>query len=167
MPGFVVSGLGVGVSSTPLVYYKYLWSIDNLFGAAAPTLIYSKEATFPSWDFERDEIMGGSLKYKFAKSIIFNDVKVSWYDTWGFSTIIRDWRAAVWTPREGLQNPDDYKTRSSLSNLTHDLAKATHWTLYNSWPQSVKTGDLTYTDSDVKLVEVTVAYDWADETEDD
>jgi len=170
MPGFIVSGLGAGVDNTPLAYYKYTWTIDNVFGTmpgTTPVIVYAKEASLPSWDFEKDEVMGGSLKYKFAKSVIFNDVKISWYDTYGLASVIKKWRELVWSPATGLQNPDAYKTRSQLRALTYDILQQTAWLLYNSWPQSVKTGDLTYTDSDVKLVEVTVAYDWACETEGD
>ena len=36
-----------------------------------------------------------------------------------------------------------------------------NWFLYNSWPSQIRSGELTYTNSDIKIVEVTVAYDWA------
>ena len=35
--------------------------------------------------------------------------------------------------------------------------------LINSWPSVIKYGELTYTTSDIKKVEVTLTYDWAEE----
>jgi hypothetical protein len=166
MPGFTANGLGSGPRNDPRAYYKYTWEIEDIFWTLPRTvLIYAKECTLPSWDFEKDEVMGASLKYKFAKSISFNDVKITWYDVYGIADIIKRWRGYVWTPADGLLDPNNYKSRSHLKNFTYDMVKYTRWTLFNSWPQSVKSGDLTYTDSDIKLVEVTVAYDWAEESE--
>lgn len=164
MPGFRVNNLGKDANANPIPYYKYTWEIDNLFGDVMDgALIYLKEASTPSWSIDKEEVMGASLKYKFAKSIVFEDVKVSWYDTDGLADTIKSWRQRVWTPQDGFKNPSEYKRNSIIRPLTFDLSGNVAWTLYNSWPQSVKTGDLTYTDSDVKLVEVTVCYDWAEE----
>lgn len=164
MPGFKVSGLGEPADSRIIPYYKYTWEIDKLFDDVVDgPLIYLKEASTPSWTIEKEEVMGASLKYKFAKSIAFDDIKVSWYDTDGLAEIIRGWRRRVWTPEEGFKNPAEYKRLSVIRPMTYDLTGDVVWTLHNSWPQAVRCGDLTYSDSDVKLVEVTISYDWAEE----
>lgn len=174
MPGFMVNGLGKGAPATVNPYYKYTWDIQQFYGdgigQAPPAerlpLIYLKESSLPSWDFDKEEVQGASLIYKFAKSIKWNDVKVTWYDTVGLADIIRKWRRNIWTANDGMTDPDVYKKLSIIRSLTYSWESPVVWTLYNSWPGSVKVGDLTYTDSDVKVVEVTLVYDWAEEASD-
>lgn len=166
MPGFIVNGVGQGAPATVKPYYKYTWEVTNFYGDGIQNgspLVYLKEAGTPSWDFDREEIQGASLVYKFAKSIKWNDVKFTWYDTVGLHTKIKSWRESVWKADTGLLNPDDYKKTSILKSLTFSWEEPVTWTMYNSWPAAVKVGDLTYTDSDVKQVEVTLSYDWAEE----
>lgn len=176
MPGFRVGNLGDGPTNKPKAYYKYTWDISSIFEdqlngvaqnqgfRAATGIIYAKEASLPSWEFDREEVVGSSLRYKFAKSVSFNDIRIAWYDTAGFETVVRMWRRRVWTPERGLSNPSDYKKETRIDSYTYDLVKKNQWLLMNSWPQRISAGDLTYTDSDVKVVEVTVAYDWAEDS---
>lgn len=173
MPGFTINGFGAGAPANDIrPHYKYTWDIPSLFESGVTTrvtagrrpLIYAIDAGTPSWDFDKDEVQGSSLKYKYAKAVIWNDIKITWYDTTGLAEIIRDWRRMVWTPETGLKLPNEYKKESILRSLTFDWEDPVIWTLKNSWPQAVKTGDLSYTTSEVKIVDVTVAYDWAVET---
>lgn len=172
MPGFVVNGFGRGAPSSVKPYYKYTWEILHLFGegvgpnppAERLPLIYAKDASLPSWGFDKEEVQGSSSTYKFAKSIKWDDIKISWYDTSGLSDKVRAWRRLVWTPEGGLTSPDSYKRTSILRVYTFAWTLPVTWTMYNSWPMTVKTGDLTYTESNVKLVEVTLSYDWAEES---
>ena len=162
MPGFIVNGVGSGANSAPLMMYNYTWDITWLFGGVVDSiLVYVKDCTLPSWSIETEVVQGASLKYKNAKSIIFDDINLVFYDTWGLYTHIQDWRNRVWTPEGGLSDPNDYKTRSMIRSMSHDFSKQVLWTLYNSWPSNIKTGSLTYTDSQIKVVDVTVSYDWA------
>lgn len=166
-----MNGFGAGVPATVQPYYKYTWEIQQIYGDSVGSnppaerlpLVYLKEAGLPSWDFDKEEVQGASLVYKFAKGIKWNDIKFTWYDTVGLADHIRAWRRTVWTADAGLADPDVYKRTSIIRSLTFDWNSPVIWTCYNSWPGNVKVGDLTYTDSDVKLVEVTLVYDWAEE----
>jgi hypothetical protein len=170
VPGFVVQGLGEGASAEPLLYYKYTWEINNLFEEevklnSTSGLIYARDATTPSFSFEKGEVQGASMKYKFAKGITWEDVKLSWYDTDGLWKTLKKWRDRIWAAKTGLGFPNEYKKRSSLTSFIYDESFGMRWRLINSWPVSVKTGELTYTDSDIKVVDVAISYDWAEEEE--
>ena len=188
MPGFVigggpfkpVGGVSTGeVTGIPLAtrefYYKYTWEIQSYFeddGAAGGRtldgnnpLVYLKDATLPTFTAQVDSIIGTSLEYKWAKSVIWEDIKVTWYDTVGLVDIMKRWRKTIWTKNVGIKPGSFYNKKSQLRNFlpTWDHETAIKWTLHNSWPKIIKHGDLTYTQSDVKLVEVTISYDWAEE----
>lgn len=180
MPGFVIPATGfapVGGNSPQAwgrreFYYTYSWEIFDLFEESSSTpydtsspLIYLKDLTLPTFTANTDSYVGSSLEYKWAKSVVWEDVKVVWYDTKGLIDKIRAWRQRVWTPEGGLQVGSVYKKRSQLDvHLpTWEDDDSVRWLLVNSWPKIIKHGELTYTNSDVKLVEVVIAYDWAEE----
>jgi len=185
MPGFIIAGPGDHAPIPSLsdgsgrqeFYYKYTWEVTSYFeddGASDVPLysdnplVYLKDATLPTFTANVDSIVGGSLEYKWAKSVIWEDVKLSWYDSVGLVEKMRKWRKRVWNPITGIQPASAYKKMSKLKNYlpTYDgdkLGQPITWVLNNSWPKIIKYGDLTYTQSDVKLIEMTVAYDWAEE----
>jgi hypothetical protein len=75
---------------------------------------------------------------------------------------LHQWRSNVWTPERGLQSADKYKANSKITVYGYDWEYVYAWKLIGSWPQSIKEGDLTYTSSDVKVVDVVISYDWAE-----
>lgn len=172
MPGFIVQGMGggggsSGVSSRRQYYYNYFWEVLNLFDANISRfepLISLKDATLPTFTVNKETVMGASLEYKFAKSITWEDIKITWYDSEGFFPYVRSWRRMVWDQATGLQQANVYKRESLLHYFLPTGKRANQWHLINSWPSQIRNGDLTYTSSEVKLVEVTVSYDWAEET---
>lgn len=173
MPGFSVNGFGKGPTSSVKPYYKYTWEVVSLFGdgiGSTPAgdklpLIFLRDASLPTYDIDREEVQGATLTYKFAKSIKWADIKITWYDTVGLVNKLREWRRNVWTPEEGFKAPNEYKRDSVLNSLTYSWDTPNSWQLFNCWPQSIKAGDLTYTESEIKMVEVNVCYDWADEVQ--
>jgi hypothetical protein len=99
--------------------------------------------------------------------VTWEDVRITFYDVVvdsynRASDIIKSWRERVWSADTGLKSPTDYKKDSIIKVYNLDFTSVTTWTLHGSWPQIVKEGDLTYTATGVKVIEVTVAYDWAD-----
>lgn len=177
MPGFQVNAIGdfsrpggAHPIGTADFYYKYGFGITQLFAGGGNTgfspsnalpLIYLRDATLPTFSVEKEYVEGANLEYKFAKSVKWEDVRIAWYDTDGLVNIMRTWRESVWTPEGGIQSPSTYKTDSYLNTYLPNGAVEVSWWLVNSWPSSIRHGELTYTESDVKLVEVTLTYDWA------
>lgn len=177
MPGFVIGDIGgnrdTGVDPSQRYYYKYTWEIIGLFidnegsiSADNSVIVHAKDATLPGFNVSKETVMGSSLEYKFAKSVNWDDVKITWYDVDGLLEIVKRWRASVWTADDGIKPASSYKRDSILAQYfpdSDDIDERKEYKLYNSWPSVIRYGDLTYTTSDVKIVEVTLTYDWCDE----
>ena len=159
----------VDIDST--IYTTFNWDIPELF-ANVPTkglnvvtkaiTLLLKDATTPTFTAAKESYISASLEYKFAKSVTWDDIKLTWYDT-GMISHIRQWRESVWTENNGLAPASNYKKRTKLRCFTPSVDEHFGWILYGSWPSSIRSGDLTYTSSDAKIVEVTVTYDYAEE----
>lgn len=178
MPGFQINqNLGNNprgaAQTTAEYYYTYTWEVENIFDEfttdARDVLIHAKDMTLPAFVVGKETLIGSALEYKFAKNVSFDDVKITWYDTVGLIEIMKRWRRSVWTQEDGLSAAGVYKKRTFQrqyigdTNGTIDDARDVRYRLEGSWPSVIRHGDLTYTNSDVKIVEVTVTYDWAEE----
>ena len=172
MPGFVIPGADGGhrkaMPSRREYYYNYFWQIVKLFespewdSTASPVLAL-RDASLPTFTVNKETYQGASLEYKFAKSVTWEDIKVAWYDSEGLLDVMKLWRSNVWSPECGLSDANHYKRESRMEYYLPSGRKTAGWLLKNSWPSQIRHGDLTYTSSDVKLVEVTITYDWAEE----
>jgi len=159
-----VGGHGIKVSSDADYYYTYTWQIFQLGGqliSDGDAYIHLKDTTLPTFTAQQDSYVASSLEYKWAKSVTWDDIKVSWYDTLGLGHKISQWRETVWNPTYGLQVASQYKKRSQIDVYLPNGNQVITWCLMGSWPKVIRQGELTYTDSNIKLVEVTVTYDWA------
>jgi hypothetical protein len=170
IPGFLVNNMGQNDRGPAIpgrheFYYNYFWRVENFFEMAGMPipLIALREASLPTMTVNKGTIKASSLEYKYAESITWEDVKFTWYDSDGLLPILRDWRRSVWDPETGLAMQDEYKKTTILEYYLPTGKKANQWKLVNSWPSQIRHGELTYSTSDVKLVEVTVTYDWAEE----
>ena len=172
MPGFVVpvsSGTigshGIKAGSNAQYYYNYTWQIFQLFGSAVndTALVHLKDTTLPTFTANQDSYISSSLEYKWAKSVTWDDIKVAWYDTVGLNDIMNQWRKSVWNATNGLQVASEYKKRSQIDVYLPTGNSVVTWCLIGSWPKVIKQGELTYTDSNIKIIEVTITYDWAND----
>lgn len=167
MPGFQIGSQSRGASLKNISFlptYTYTWTVESLGGSflEMDTNIHLKDCTLPSYDVELEEAAGGSMKYKYAKNITWNDAKVAFYDVVGLGRIIAKWHDDVWTTDGGLGTANNYKKLSKMNVETPNGTVARTWTLYGSWVKSVVWSDLTYTASDINVLTVTVSYDWAE-----
>lgn len=170
MPGFSIQRIGDSTAPADDVsaYYTYTWDIQSIFantGLPKTPLIYLKDMSLPTFSVGTEQVKGASLTYKYASDVTWEDVKVTWYDTAGMLSYLQKWRAMVWTPEGGLQPPTSYKSDTVLTTSLPDGSSINTWTLKNSWPSTIRYGDLTYTQSDAKVVDVTISYDWAIESD--
>lgn len=178
MPGFKINGIGGDgnyAKGTERYYYTYSWEILGLFGTGADRdsgIINAKDMSLPTISISKESVQGSVLEYKYAKSVVWEDIRITWYDTVGFIDTIMKWRKSVWRPDIGLQPASVYKRDSLVSYYPPDREDpddfgaptgTVTYKLVNSWPSIIKHGDLTYTSSDAKIVEVTLTYDWAEE----
>lgn len=190
MPGFVVGNDGLAIgghgdhspSASNEYYYSYTWEItgllydserssDNSRTANAHNrsegrniLVNVKELTLPTFTVNKEMVQGNSLEYKYAKSVHWEDIRITWYDVKGLIGIIKTWRESVWHHDDGIRSATKYKRDSIVAQfLPHDYDSRISYYCHNSWPSMIKYGDLTYTQSDVKVVEISLTYDWAEE----
>ncbi len=171
MPGFMVSDRVslYHYDSKQEYFYNYTWDIDNVFSSSNNTIkIGLKDCTLPTFTVNKETVEGSNIEYKFAKSVSWEDVSVTWYDVEGLYEIILEWRKSIWSAdtAQGLRQAAAYKKQTVInsylgSHLGDFSSNYQKYTLVNSWPSSIKYGDLTYTSSEVKSVTVTITYDWA------
>jgi hypothetical protein len=173
MPGFRVGQYGgnngtYGVSKSEKFRYTYTWEIDELLGqtpglASNKALIYARDISLPAFNVSIERHIGSSLEYKFAKSVSYDDIKITFYDTDKLYEKISEWRKSVYNWNDGIRTASEYKKKSVIKvyDPTFDDVDAYSYELVGSWPSVIRHGDLTYTSSDVKIVEVTLTYDFA------
>lgn len=179
MPGFTVppfdaesgSSTTIGsfaysVQTTNDYFLSYTWLIDEVVGTSVNNtpLVHLQNVKLPTFSATATTVPGASLNYKFAEVIEWNPVSVSWYDTEGLLDIIKKWRTQVWSDDSGLQSAGEYKKNTAIISYTPDGNYLNRYKLIGSWPSTINYGELTYSgNSAVKLVEVVLTYDWAEE----
>lgn len=183
MPGFRVGSEGgnndtFGVSLSDRFKYTYTWEIDRLQDevvgmADSRYLVYAKDVSLPAFNVSMERHIGSSLEYKFAKSVSYDDIKISFYDTQDLYKKLKQWRQSVYDWQTGIKTPEQYKKNSTIKIYDptwqdskgvvgiDNEAVSYAYDLVGSWPSVIRHGDLTYTSSDVKIVEVTLTYDFA------
>jgi hypothetical protein len=167
MPGFNIGGQE-GPSNTTELYRTYRWFIETMMVDGRSMLnpyklLYVKSIQLPGFNIEEEMIQGSAIKYKFAKTVNWDDVLVTFYDTEGIMEGLKSWQDLVWTPELGVQPASKYKGVTTFV-LTNGEGSPTGFTfiLRNCWPKSIKHGSLSYDSSEIKLVELTLSYDWAE-----
>lgn len=153
---------------------EHRWSIRTLgFKGAGRSIssltdIIAKEVTLPNIEFETQEIIGGLVHYKFAKSMKVGTFSLSFYESLDtFKTLKRDWHDRVGTIEEGIKGHDEYK-----KTVIIDLLDGTGQTVYSvkfngAWPKSLELGTLSYESSQIKLINITCEFDFLTETFED
>ena len=172
MAGFNVTGTsfqGIGDNqalSTATFVPNFTWEVSTLFednAAKSTAIVYAKDVSLPSITFEKEEYTGASLKYKFASGAVYDDIRVTFYDTTGILPYLIKWRKSVWE-ESGLKTASNYKKESVIKVYSQTGELQQTFKLIGSWPSVIKHGDLTYTSSDLKYVDLTITYDWAEES---
>lgn len=180
MPGFRVGTTGgnndtYGISKSDQFRYTYTWQIESLQGEtsgrdASKYLVYARDVSLPAFNVSIERHVGSSLEYKFAKSVSFDDVKITFYDSEGLYKKLNEWRRSVYDINDGIKTASEYKKESIIKVFSPTFGQQGNrdteddsysYRLQGSWPSVIRHGDLTYTSSDVKIVEVTLTYDWA------
>lgn len=161
MPGFNVNGVGAGAPADFEAFYNYTWKISNFGGTKLPDGIMCQDSTLPTYTIKTEEGKGTSLTYKYASEIEWDPITITFYDTIKLYESIKGWRRAVWNEEDGLGVASSYKKQSIVEQYLPDESKTVSWTLFGSWPSSIRYGDLSYVGSTAKFVTVILTYDWA------
>jgi hypothetical protein len=165
IPGFNIGGSGDGPANTIETLRQHRWIIRKLGPIGRESLIVAKEVTLPELRLERQEILGGLIWYKYAKAVKYEDAQVIFYDTGKFLQEIQAWQDKVYKLDTGIGSHvpgKGYKLDSQFDLLDGSGNTVNSYTFKNSWPALIAQGKLSYTDSEIKVVTITLAYDWVE-----
>ncbi len=178
MPGFFIDNAAndnsrhqvfgdvYGKSSSKFIY-NYFWEAPKILGKTAQrgeSLVYLKDITLPSVSFDKETYTGASMTYKFASNVVYDDLSFVFYDTKGLLDILLEWRKSIWDQTTGVRTAAEYKKDTEIQVFTPQMALVEKYVFTGSWPSSIKYGSLTYTSSDIKFVDVTLTFDYLDES---
>jgi hypothetical protein len=172
MPGFNINNQGSGPSNNTETLREHRWLIKQLGSITdGNTLLFAKELTLPDFRAERQEVLGGTLWYKFAKSVKWEDCRVLFYDTGEIVPQLYKWRHKVFNVANGIGVHSSAPTKGGMDagykqqcifELLDGKGVAVHTVnLIGAWPSQISEGNLDYTSSAIKLVTVTLTYDYA------
>lgn len=179
MPGFVINDIGgnphkKGVGPESRFYTSYSWEIDiidlntklsTVGSGDAFNGILLRTASLPQPTFTKVKAEGGTIDYQFAGKPIFDDVRLSFYDSTRTTEIYKEWLKQIFTVSDGIKPPDSYKAKSVIRKYLADRTdetdgKVQKYTLYGSWPVSFKESELTYLEASIKSIEIVLTYDY-------
>ena len=167
MPGFVINGQGGGQETqNPSAsdfgagdpHRAYRWALKSLGSIIIDELMPVYEMNVPAETLQVLEIKGVSQVYKFAKSIVFEDCNVTFYDVGQMHTIMHGWRNLVWSDNDGLQK--EYKKIVEFMLLGNEGENVRGYKLHNAWPKKIGHSQLSMSTNEFKLLTVTFAFDW-------
>lgn len=172
MPGFNIGGGGGNnePSNTVEPLRNHRWRIislgaDGVDGGviSRDKLVYAKTLQLPEFAVEEEMVTGAAIKYKFAKIVNWGDVTVSFYDVSGVHSGLTTWQGKVYTAEAGIKPADEYKKQCRFQ-MTDGAGKEDGplYILKGSWPKTISHSALSYEDSDLKLVNLVISYDWAE-----
>jgi hypothetical protein len=161
MPGFKILKDQQGNKSTvKKAAFTYTWEMTK-FQGINPLFFYLKEAEIPSFDLSTEKVETANATYEFANGIKWNDIKIVFYDTKDTVDRLMELTESVWSADNGLRSASDYMSDSIIKVYYQDGSLAHRWVLYNSWIKKVAYSKLTYEDTGVNNITVTLSYSWA------
>lgn len=167
MPGFNIgSKEQTDPSTTRETHRVHRWRIESLGelnDQQNRNFLFAKTLQLPNITFDEETHVGGSIKYKFAKIVNWEDVTISFYDVYGLYEQLFAWQNLVYTVNAGINPADMYKKESRFV-MVDGMGKQAgpRYILKNSWPKSIQHSPLSYESSDIKLLTIILSYDFAD-----
>ena len=124
--------------------------------------LIAESLQLPNVTIEEQLIKGALITYKFASGVKWEDATITFYDTEKLLGQLESWRDIVYTNAEGIKSHVDYKRDSSFELLDGKGQELVELKLKNSWPKSIAHGPLSYGSSDIKIITLTLSYDFAE-----
>ena len=144
--------------------------------ATAPILWWAKTVTIPAFDVSEVEHDYLDNKFYFPGRVTWNEVSLTLVDPISVDAVSRTNQILVDSGYSVKDNENNLKTMSKkqaaatagplpavvISVLNAEGVAIEVWTLRNAFLKSAKFGDLDYSSDDLRTVEMTVRYDWAE-----
>jgi len=166
MPGFSIVGNEGGPSASLNFYTSYEWTIRKLgpIDFKMEELQYVQSVILPTTVFEEQIVKGASSQYKFAKAITHGDIEVVFYDIASiYLDKIFEWQELIWTEKSGIGAAHDYMGQSVFELFAFKGSGDSGQTIpyvikaENTWPKSIVHSNLTYAESEIKKITLTLA----------
>ena len=163
MPGFNIGNVVANKdspSTTENVLTNYRWFIRKLGPVSLEVLRFAKELTLPTVNIEPQEVLGGTIHYKYARMVKFEDASVILYDDGNIFDQLNAWYQQVYTSKAGIQQHNAYKQECEFVLINGAGNEVESITLKGAWPKRITHGKLSYSDNNLKVMEVTISYDY-------
>ena len=164
-------------NSTPKRNYKFKISLVGMstVNQAYPDVIwFAKTVTLPSFDVSNAEVHHFDNRYYFPGRVTWNPVSMTLTDPISpdaaamTAALLEQMGYHVPTKQDGKISALDRNTFNSKITVKIEVF-ATHmrdqpvetWELNNAFVESAKWGDLAYDNDDLKQIDITFRYDWA------
>lgn len=176
MPGFIIGNgqSGPGPLANVEFHRSHRWVIHTLgipasvggtrTATSAFYRFYAKSLELPSLTLEEETVEGASVRYKFAKKAIWDNITISFYDVFGLYPALREWQKKIWTPERGLGLVNDYVGRPVFLLLDGQGTEQQRFELVGAYPSKISHGELSYASSEIKLLNVVFTFNWAEIT---
>ena len=160
---------GTGPSNTIETLRNHRWIIEQL-GPIKKTIL-AKDLQLPDLTILQQEIMAGQNTYKYAKGTKWSDIQVVFYDDGTILDEINKWRRSVYDVGTGIKSHRKeigYKKTCVFHLVAGCRDKegspipVNTIVLRGAWPTIISFSRLSYTDSKIKEITLTLAYDYAD-----
>lgn len=173
MPGFNINGNGGQTSNSPShtteVRRKHRWYFETMGRGngnwSQVELLMLQSASRPSFKFEEPEMHHNQEVVKFAGKQSWEPVTLKWYDgeqNPDISKGVYHWLETVVNMTSiAVAHPSNYKKQAQLAVIGGTGVVNERWTMYGTWPSSVKWQELDYTATDLLTCEATMRYDRA------
>lgn len=175
MPGFNITGDEPNARELPPhtleTNREHRWRIVQLGPIDFDNERFLAESVlFPNVDIQQQEINASLLTYKFAKNVRWDDVTITLYDTQSlYQSLELQWLNKVFTNIAGIRShaapmQSGYKQDTILELLDGDgrVLPGQTFTLKGSWPRRISHGNISFSSSAIKLLTLTIAYDFAE-----
>lgn len=143
---------------------NHRWIIKEL-GDVYVEDIVAKELQLPDLQIQKQLILNGQLTYKYAKSVEWQDLQVVFYDNGELLKLLDDWKKLIYSDGSGIKSHGSsggYKKKCTFCLVSGCGAIVNTIALSGAWPSSISYGRLSYEDTNIKIVTLTLTYDWAD-----
>ena len=148
----------------------------QLGGTDAPILWWAKTVTIPAYDVSEVEHNYLDNKFYFPGRVSWNEVSMTLVDPISVDAVAQTNKILVdmgYTVKADETNKETMsKAKAAAQNgplptvvisvLNAEGVAIEVWTLKNAFLKSAKFGDLDYSSDDLRTVEMTVRYDWAE-----
>lgn len=157
---FAIGGT-MGLSNTEETLRKNRWRIEKLGPVTPEILVFAESIDLPKVSIEEQQIKSAFLTYKFAKNVNWEDININFYDVSDLYSELEKWKSKIYTNDAGVRSPNDYKDDTILVLLDGKAGDVIKYTLKGSWIKSLGHTNLTYSSSEIKLINLTLSYDFA------